>query len=229
MTKPASPLNTTIGSFKVPKGYKPYAPEQTFKSFGTLQSFTVTQLDTHKQGSRSRRDDIKLPNKSDGGTAFINNTKKSGEDNDSGKRNMPLDKSLPDIKDRNADRVRDNGTQTSSIRAKNLKKEPLKDFWVDTKSEWRAHNCKKQPESNGTVASFKGHSNSVVSEPISFKASTPKEPRFFDDPDSTSTGMSGAQYSSEFGPLNRKTKENKSSSITRLSDTLSHVTRSIYE
>ena len=186
MPKPASPLNTTIGSFKVSKGYKPYAPEETFKSFGTLQSFTITQLDKHKQDNRNQKGGIKLPNRDDSGTAHINIPKRSGDGNESVKRN--IDKSftlsaingnhtLPDITDRNTCRVRDNGTQTSSNRATNRKNMPLKDFWVDTKSEWRSHNCKNQPESNGTEASFKGHSNSAVSEPVSFKASTPKEQR----------------------------------------------------
>ena len=194
MPKPASPLNTTIGSFKVSKGYKPYAPEETFKSFGTLQSFTITQLDKHKQDNTNHKGGVKLPNRDDGGTctAHINISKRSGDGNESVKRNINKSNTLsaingnhtlPDIKDRNTCRVRDNGTQTSSNRVKSRKHGPLKDFWVDTKSEWRSHNCKNQPESNGTEVSFKGHSNSVVSEPISFKASTPrpKEPRHYEN------------------------------------------------
>ena len=51
----------------------------------------------------------------------------------------------------------------------------------------------------------------------------------FDDPDSTSTGMSGVQVFSGFDPLYRKTRRNKTISLTKMSDTLSSVAQSIYE
>ena len=210
-------------------------PEQTLKSFGTLQSFTITQLDKHKRKSiKQGNGNERITNDVDD---HVNSVNRKDEGNESKNNNMANTVStthenitLPDISARSMPDVMDHGTQTSRKQARSKTKTHLKDFWVDTKSEWRSHtHNKRQLENSDTTESFKGYSDSIYSQPVSFKASTPKKPRFFDDPGSTSTRMSGVQHSSEFDPLNRRTKRKGTRALEQMSDSLSSVNRSIYE
>ena len=238
VSEPTSPLNTTVGSFKVPKALKSYVSEPTFKSFGTLQSFTITQLNKPEPDEiNDTKVSVKLP-KTDVNNYVTNHIRGSGDAVESGKRKrrkagiatpaVSGKQTHPDITNQNNNLARDSGTQTSRTRVTSQK-----DYWIDTKSEWQAHRSRKESQSNGTVAASTGYSKSVISEPISFKASTPKEPRFFDDPDSVSRGMSGIGSPSGFDPMTcpgrRRFKRNRLGSRNKMSDTLSSVTHSIYE
>ena len=210
-------------------------PEQAFKSFGTLQSFTITQLDKHK------RKGVKQGNGNECITSGVvdhdNSVNRQDEGNESRNDNTAITIStthenitLPDISVRSMPDVMDHGTQTSRKQARSKRTTHLKDFWVDTKSEWQSHtHNNRQLENNDTTESFKGYSDSVYSQPVSFQASTPKEPRFFDDPGSTSTIMSGVKYSSDFDPLNRRTKRKGTRALGQMLDSLTSVNRSIYE
>lgn len=235
----STPPNTTVGSFKVSKALKSYVSEPTFKSFGTLQSFTIPNENKPQLGECIEEPrSVKLPHTHE--SSFISRAKNLFNLN-SKSENQKVNTSgisalasrLPDIHNRRNVSTLDCETQTLTTDISNVKdKSPLKkDYWVDTDSEWQTHISNKGSERHRTSKSISGKPNSVFSEPVSFKVSTPKEPRFWDEPDLLSKGLLGVERVQGYDPAHTHSHHvhKRHNSKAKPFDTWSSVTYSIYE
>lgn len=233
LSEPPSPLDTTVGSFKVPKALKSYVSEPTYKSYGTLQSFTITSLNTPEPNfetntSKLLHRNIKLPDPYV--NEFVSGVGNSSEDNSESESRKSTHtrisllkprKVLPNIKSKGKKLIRNDKEKTNCVEPIQ-DVEHVKDYWVDTKSEWQTIRSSKHSEGYGTLTSFSEPSKSLFSEPISFKASTPKPSKFLDKPDYLCRGMSGIRRISGYDPVdyqyNTRNNRHKSSANTKTTE-----------